>query len=125
MTNSDDEITSGRVWWAQIKAVIRLEMKKTFFAKRGLWIYLVAAAGFSLHGLRRGDFPPAEPECKRRAARRESATYQDLLAVKPGMTREEVVAILGKPPVNFIGGKIAEKIGRQSERGRIRRRNCA
>ena len=32
-----------RVWWAQIKAVIRLEMKKTFFAKRGLWIYLVAA----------------------------------------------------------------------------------
>jgi len=28
-------------------------------------------------------------------------TYQDLLAVKPGMTREEVVAILGKPPVNF------------------------
>ena len=32
-----------RIWWAQIKAVIRLEMKKTFFAKRGLWIYVVAA----------------------------------------------------------------------------------
>ena len=32
-----------RVWWAQIKAVIRLEMKKTFFAKRGLWIYVLAA----------------------------------------------------------------------------------
>ncbi len=42
MTNP---MTSGtvRLWWAQIKAVIRLEMKKTFFAKRGLWIYLVAA----------------------------------------------------------------------------------
>ena len=26
-----------KLWWAQIKAVIRLEMKKTFFARRGLW----------------------------------------------------------------------------------------
>jgi hypothetical protein len=32
-----------KIWWAQIKAVIRLEMKKTFFAKRGLWIYVLAA----------------------------------------------------------------------------------
>ncbi len=32
-----------KIWWAQIKAVIRLEMRKTFFAKRGLWIYVVAA----------------------------------------------------------------------------------
>ncbi len=32
-----------RIWWAQIKAVVRLEMRKTFFAKRGLWIYVVAA----------------------------------------------------------------------------------
>src|SRR6202011_1541637 len=31
-----------RIWWEQIKAVIRLEMKKTFFAKRGLWIYVLA-----------------------------------------------------------------------------------
>ena len=30
-------------WWMQVKAVIRLELKKTFFAKRGLWIYVVAA----------------------------------------------------------------------------------
>ena len=31
-----------KLWWAQIKAVIRLEMKKTFFARRGLWIYVLA-----------------------------------------------------------------------------------
>ena len=31
------------VWWAQIKAVVRLEMRKTFFARRGLWIYVLAA----------------------------------------------------------------------------------
>ena len=33
----------NRLWWTQIKAVIRLELRKTFFAKRGLWIYAVAA----------------------------------------------------------------------------------
>src|SRR5207302_9276657 len=31
-----------KLWWAQIKAVIRLEMKKTCFARRGLWIYILA-----------------------------------------------------------------------------------
>src|SRR5258708_26857513 len=30
------------LWIAQILAVIRLELKKTFFAKRGLWIYILA-----------------------------------------------------------------------------------
>lgn len=33
-----------QMWWAQIQAVIRLEMRKTFFARRGLWIYLLAVA---------------------------------------------------------------------------------
>ena len=31
-----------QLWLAQIKSVIRLEMKKTFFARRGLWIYILA-----------------------------------------------------------------------------------
>ena len=30
------------LWLAQIIAVIRLELRKTFFAKRGLWIYILA-----------------------------------------------------------------------------------
>jgi len=33
---------------AQIYAVFRLELKKTFFAKRGLWIYLLAFAPAAL-----------------------------------------------------------------------------
>jgi ABC-type transport system involved in multi-copper enzyme maturation permease subunit len=33
-----------KTWRAQIAAVIRLEMRKTFFAKRGLWVYLLALA---------------------------------------------------------------------------------
>jgi ABC-type transport system involved in multi-copper enzyme maturation permease subunit len=30
------------LWLTQILAVIRLELKKTFFARRGLWIYILA-----------------------------------------------------------------------------------
>jgi ABC-type transport system involved in multi-copper enzyme maturation permease subunit len=40
---------------AQIYAVMRLEMKKTFLARRGLWIYLLAFAPvalFSFHSIR-------------------------------------------------------------------------
>jgi hypothetical protein len=32
----------NRIWLTQIAAIIRLELKKTFFARRGLWIYLLA-----------------------------------------------------------------------------------
>ncbi len=30
------------LWLTQIAAIIRLEMRKTFFSKRGLWVYLLA-----------------------------------------------------------------------------------
>jgi ABC-type transport system involved in multi-copper enzyme maturation permease subunit len=95
--------TSGmRIWWAQIKAVIRLEMKKTFFAKRGLWIYLVAALPVFLF-IAFAVATSGRQHQRASVARRgeKILTYQDLLAVQPGMTSEEVVAILGKPPVNF------------------------
>jgi len=91
-----------RLWWAQIDAVIRLELKKTFFAKRGLWIYLVAALPVFLFMAFAMATSGRQHQSANVARRGEKMlTYQDLLAVKPGMTREEVVAILGKPPVNF------------------------
>jgi len=97
-------MTSGmmRIWWAQIRAVIRLEMRKTFLAKRGLWIYVLAALpvflfvahAFVATGWRNGSERLAQRSEKR-------LVYQDLVAVKPGMTRGEVIALLGKPPVTF------------------------
>src|SRR6201997_2354478 len=91
-----------RLWWTQIKAVIRLELKKTFFAKRGLWIYAVAALPVLLFVA----YAVAMSNQQHRTARiaRESEkplSYQDLLAVKTGMTKNEVVAILGKPPIDI------------------------
>ncbi|HEY7211531.1 MAG TPA: hypothetical protein VH477_14750 [Bryobacteraceae bacterium] len=38
----------NKLWWTQIRAIIRLEIRKTFFAKRGLWIYLLALAPVAL-----------------------------------------------------------------------------
>jgi hypothetical protein len=88
-----------RAWWVQIKAVIRLEIKKTFFAKRGLWIYLVAALPILLFIA----FAMATAHQRDRSTRlaqqsERFPTYQDLLAVKKGMTNDEVIARLGKPP---------------------------
>ena len=44
----------NELWPKQIRAIVRLEMRKTFFARRGLWIYLLALAPvalFTLHTL--------------------------------------------------------------------------
>ncbi len=91
-----------RVWWAQIKAVIRLEMRKTFFAKRGLWIYGLAALPvllFLAYAIATSSQQHRRGNIAGQSERR--LTYQDLLAVKPGMTSQEVIAILGKPPINI------------------------
>src|SRR5258706_12232563 len=91
-----------RVWWAQVKAVIRLEMKKTFFAKRGLWIYLVATLPvllFIAHAVATAHQQGLSAGIARQGEK--PLAYQDLLAVKPDMARDEVVAMLGKPPLTF------------------------
>lgn len=91
-----------RLWWTQIKAVIRLELKKTFFAKRGLWIYVVAALPvllFIAYAVAMSHEQHRTTEIAREGERR--LAYQDLLAVKPGMTKQEATAILGKPPLVF------------------------
>ena len=95
--------TKTGIWWAQIKAVIRLEMRKTFFAKRGLWIYVLAALPvllFVAYAVANSHMQHRTSEIARRSEKR--LTYRDLLAVKSGMTREELVALLGKPPESFL-----------------------
>ena len=88
-----------RDWWTQIKAVIRLEVKKTFLAKRGLWIYLVAALPILLFVAFAIVSSSQQSRTASLALKNEKPlTYQDLLAVKAGMTSEEVIALLGKPP---------------------------
>jgi ABC-type transport system involved in multi-copper enzyme maturation permease subunit len=105
MTSGTTRLTAKLVW-AQVRAVIRLEMRKTFFAKRGLWIYVVALLPvllFMAYAVATSSHQRRSASVARRGDR--LLAYQDLLAVKPGMTREEVMAILGKPPVKFHWGE--------------------
>jgi hypothetical protein len=90
-----------RLWLTQILAVIRLELKKTFLAKRGLWIYLLALMPLVLfvgHAI----FDRHQSEVRDRIASQseKALTFRDLSAVSRGMRREDVVQRLGKPPVS-------------------------
>lgn len=90
------------LWWRQIKAVIRLELKKTFFAKRGLWIYVVAAlpvALFVAYAVAMTSQQHRSASIARQSGR--AVTYQEMLSVKPDMSKEEVISILGRPPLHF------------------------
>ena len=83
------------LWWAQIKSVIRLEMRKTFFAKRGLWVYLLALAPAALFFL---DSTLVIHDRDRRA---EEATTHPISremigSIKMGMSKDEVVAEAGR-----------------------------
>jgi ABC-2 family transporter protein len=90
------------LWWAQIKSVIRLEMKKTMLARRGLWIYILALLPLLLFIVQSVIVSHERQQSRHIASQSEKrVTYQDLLAVKSGMTSEEVVARLGRPPLRF------------------------
>jgi len=82
------------LWNKQVAAVLRLEIRKSFFAKRGLWIYLLALIPMLIWGghalemrLKRGRIHETATE---------GATREKLLSIKRGMTREELEAILPK-----------------------------
>lgn len=88
----------NRSWSTQIQAIVRIEMKKTFLAKRGLWIYLLAFAPVALflgHSLVEIQLHGARQAMAIKSDRH--LTEQDLSAIEPGMTRDQVVGRLGAP----------------------------
>src|SRR5258708_5273551 len=92
--------TGPSQWWAQIRAVIRLEMRKTFFAKRGLWIYLIALSPVLLY------LGHSLTEMNQRDRRLElagghPASRVVLESIESGTNKEEVVAKLGEPHSKF------------------------
>jgi ABC-type transport system involved in multi-copper enzyme maturation permease subunit len=96
------DLTRISLWWAQIKAVIRLEMKKTFLARRGIWIYILAVMPivlFAVHTAVVSRQRQRSSEIAHQSGK--TLAYQDLLGVQPGMTHDEVVARLGRAPVRF------------------------
>lgn len=93
----------SRIWWAQIKAVVRLELKKTFFARRGLWIYILALLPvllFVVYGIATESRQNHSTKIARQGEK--ALTYQDLLSIKAGMTKKELTALLGKPALDIV-----------------------
>ncbi len=90
-------------YWAQIRAIIRLEMKKTFFARRGLWVYLLALAPVLLFGGHTFDMLRTR-ETRRQLAAAHPVSVEALRSIKPGMSEEEVRAKLGEPYGQHLRG---------------------
>jgi hypothetical protein len=85
-----------RLWCTQVLAIIRLEMKKTFFARRGLWVYLLAFAPLVLFAGHSVAVRHHRGELARIAANHPISS-QDLSAIQRGMTYDEVTQKLGEP----------------------------
>lgn len=86
------------LWLTQIVAVMRLEIKKTFFARRSLWIYLLALAPvviFAIGAFMARTFHVFETRMPDNV---HLLSEQQLDSVQQGMTRSQIVALLGEPP---------------------------
>jgi ABC-type transport system involved in multi-copper enzyme maturation permease subunit len=83
------------LWTKQIMAVLRLEIKKSFFARRGLWIYLLAAIPLLIWGARAIQLQYKTQRIRDTVS--QGATREKLLSIKPGLTREQVLDILPSP----------------------------
>ncbi|MBM4028402.1 MAG: DUF2845 domain-containing protein [Planctomycetes bacterium] len=85
-----------RLWCTQVLAIVRLEMKKTFFARRGLWVYLLAFAPLVLfvsHSVATGHRRSQLEQMARNHPFSRAAAGD----IQTGMTRDEVTQKLGEP----------------------------
>ena len=85
-----------RLWCVQIMAVLRLEMRKTFFARRGLWVYLLALAPVLLFAAHSINAPRQQARLARIAAEHPVSKWA-LLLVRTGASREQIEKRLGEP----------------------------
>jgi len=85
------------LWWKQTVAVMRLEIKKTFFARRGLWIYLLALAPvaiFTIVAMVERNFHLFDPAVPTNG---HLLTEDEMNSIHDDMTRDEIIAKLGPP----------------------------
>lgn len=85
------------VWWTQILAVMRLEIKKTFFARRGLWIYLLALAPvalFTTQAIVERSMRMVEPD---NPTSGHMLTSQQMDNIHDKMTHDEIISQFGPP----------------------------
>lgn len=84
------------LWKSQVLAVLRLEIQKSFFSRRGLWIYLLALIPVLIFGGHSWDVQRTRERRARDLDRAPHVTTAKLRQVKEGMSREELVRLLGE-----------------------------
>ena len=81
---------------AQLKSIIRLELKKSFLGRRGLWIYLLAIAPAFLYLIHAIDVTH-DHEHRQALAAAHSVSAFAIRSVQTGATEDSVVDKLGDP----------------------------
>ncbi len=82
--------------WSQMIAVIRIELTKTFFARRSLWIYLLALLPASLFYIN-SIYARREHERLAKVAMDHPVPKAALRSIRRGLSVEQVVQTLGEP----------------------------
>lgn len=90
----------------QLLAVFRMELSKSFFSRRGLWIYLLALVPILIWAGHMLDRRQDEARNRRFAASNPGVSAEKLGSIQTQMDREEVIRILGEPAAKMrIGGR--------------------
>ncbi len=82
---------------APLLAVFRMEIRKIFFARRGLWVYVLAFAPVLLFAANSIYAPRERTRLASLAAAHPAATKEALAAIRPGLAREDAIKQLGEP----------------------------
>jgi len=82
--------------WSQMIAVVRIELTKTFFARRSLWIYLLALLPVSLFYIN-SIYAKREHERLAKIAVEHSVGRDALRSIRRGSSVDQVVQTLGEP----------------------------
>src|SRR5580658_6939808 len=82
--------------FSQIAAVMRLELRKSFLSRRGLWIYLLAVGPAFLYLIHAIDVT-RDHEHRQALLASHPVSSGALHLVRQGMTQQEVEELLGEP----------------------------
>lgn len=94
------------LWLTQISSVVRLELRKSFFSRRGLWIYLLALGPALLYLIHAIDVTH-DHEARQALVKAHPVDSAALRTIQPGISEEQLVATLGEPyqKVDFRRGR--------------------
>jgi hypothetical protein len=85
-----------KLWFRQAISVVRLELKKSFFSKRGLWIYLLAFTPVILFMVN-SFYVIRERRQLARLATKHPVSQTALNSITTGLSPDQVIEKLGKP----------------------------